>query len=166
MVFFWWWKRETCSTMRHMYHTYICDRFRHLKSTRFTFSLGLYILRNVPLFTLIINFPCKLFLFFFFSLEYGLPWSLHFEEWSSNLTRYWCTRSSSSYGNFMEKFPIIFQIVACMNLVIMDEEAIAQWACCLLGTQISWTNYRCSPPFLHSKIFNYWNKKLSKRDCK
>jgi hypothetical protein len=33
--FFWWWTRETCSTMHHMYHTYICDCFRHLKSTRF-----------------------------------------------------------------------------------------------------------------------------------
>jgi hypothetical protein len=35
--FFWWWKRETCSTMHHMYHTYIYDRFRHLKSTRFDY---------------------------------------------------------------------------------------------------------------------------------
>jgi hypothetical protein len=35
--FFLWWKRETCCMMCHMYHTYICDHFRHLKSTRFDY---------------------------------------------------------------------------------------------------------------------------------
>lgn len=130
MVFLWWWKRETCSTTRHMYHTYICDRFRHLKSTRYGFHLvftfgGMFIF----------HFDIQLYMqAFFFCL--GIWTSLVFTFWGMVVKFdpvYWCT-GSSSYGNFMrKKFPIIFQIVACLNLVA--NEAIAQWACCLLGTQ-------------------------------
>ncbi len=108
MVFLWWWKRETCSTTCHMYHTCICDHFRHLKSTRYGFHL---VFTFWGMFTFHFDFQLSMqafFFFSFFSLEYGLPWPLHFEEWSSNLTQYIGALGVHLMGILWEKNFLLF----------------------------------------------------------